>query len=113
MRNLTERQFKDLVLRSLDESNFFAILRDHVLGVSSEEDEGGLVDALDNGKLPKDLSQLEGKCLVPKSARYTGVVAQVRGGRIHLKGRTYTSPSDAAKSVTGSSVNGRIWWRVR
>lgn len=39
--------------------------------------------------------------------------AQVKDGALHLNGKTYHSPSPAAISITGNSVNGWIFWECR
>jgi Protein of unknown function (DUF2924) len=48
-------------------------------------------------------------------ARYKGKVhtARVAGGALVLAGRSYTSPSPAAMSITGSSLNGWDFWECR
>jgi hypothetical protein len=48
-------------------------------------------------------------------ARYKGrnYEAQVRGGSLHLDGKTFNSVSSAAMSITQSPVNGWIFWECR
>lgn len=48
-------------------------------------------------------------------ANYKGKVhcARVEGGALALNGRRYDSPSAAAVSITGSSVNGWRFWECR
>ena len=48
-------------------------------------------------------------------ANYKGNLfqAQVKDGALHLNGKIYNSPSAAAISITGNSVNGWIFWECR
>lgn len=115
VKNLTDAQFKRLVVECLDEVNFFTVLKEKVFEALDEAPESDRQTAERRpaaDRLPSDLSKLEGKRLVPRSKSVTGVVATVRDGRVHVKNRSYTSLSSAAQSVTGSSVNGRKWWRL-
>jgi hypothetical protein len=42
------------------------------------------------------------------------VTARVVSGGIEYQGRVYTSPSGAARAVTGTvAENGWVWWRVK
>ncbi len=48
-------------------------------------------------------------------ANHKGVMhfAKVEGGLLHVKGKQFSSPSAAAFSITGSSVNGWNFWQAR
>lgn len=48
-------------------------------------------------------------------ATYKGGVhyAKIAGGRMIVGGKAVTSPSDAARLVTGNSVNGWTFWQCR
>lgn len=114
MKNLTDAQFKRLVVDCLDDVNFFTILREKVFDALEEAPESERKEKTRPAAdlLPSDLRELEGEKLVPRSKRVASVVATVRNGRVHVRNRSYTSLSAAAQSVTGSSVNGRKWWRL-
>lgn len=45
-------------------------------------------------------------------ANYKGqeFIAEVKDGALYLNGKKFTSPSAAAVSITGNSVNGWIFW---
>ena len=49
-----------------------------------------------------------------KGATYTVKIVQLQGGAIgyEVGVQVFTSPSTAAKSVTGSHVNGWQWWNI-
>jgi hypothetical protein len=40
------------------------------------------------------------------------VTATVTEGGIRFEGRTYTSPSGAARAITGGKVDGWIFWKL-
>jgi hypothetical protein len=48
-------------------------------------------------------------------ANYKGnlYTAQVQDGSLYLNGKSYNSPSSAAISITGNSVNGWLFWECR
>lgn len=104
-------QLKRLVIERLDDSGFFAVLKERIFNSLHDEDARRPSEP-DAGKLPSDLKRLEGVELVPRSGKMRAV-ATVERGRVLLNGRSFPSLGGAAKSVTGSSVNGRIRWRVR
>lgn len=46
-----------------------------------------------------------------KGKTYTLTVVKTPGGTGYkVNGEVFTSPSTAAKSITGSEVNGWVWW---
>jgi hypothetical protein len=49
-----------------------------------------------------------------KGISYTMTVVQLQAGAVgySVDGRVHTSPSTAAKSITGSHVNGWQWWGI-
>lgn len=45
-----------------------------------------------------------------KGKTYTAVV---RGGKVVMNGKEYSSPSAAAKEITNNNVNGWMWWKYK
>ena len=48
--------------------------------------------------------------MLSKGLHHQGVV---KGGKIWVNGNEFTSPSDAAHAITGTSVNGWVYWEVK
>jgi hypothetical protein len=106
--------YKQLTLRRATEDvTYNAVLRE-LLGLELEN--VALLKATDNTSSEDWIAK---GVRVPAGtefrARYKGKLhtARVEGGALVLAGRRYTSPSPAAMSITGNSLNGWDFWECR